>query len=121
MIRQATHEKFDMDLVMEKKVFFTSVRGFYNIEDGADFLDNYNKIVKKINPREYSFVLECEDLKTLSQEMTLVLENCFDLYKATRFKKVYCIEPSSSIALIQLKKIQRTTGLDVEFVKEKSF
>ncbi|MNV84978.1 hypothetical protein D3C71_1788960 [compost metagenome] len=112
----ASHDKFDLKIDSEQKVFSAEVRGYFNEQDGLASLEGYNLVISKINPSEYTLLLNCELLETSSPEMADVLKNCFIMYKHQGFKKIELLETTSKIAMKQIKKIIKDVGVEVEII-----
>lgn len=121
MIKQASHPNYEMDLDTGKKVFVAEVKGFFKLEVGQLFIDDYNKVISKINPSEYTLVVDPETLKTASQDLIPTLKACYKLYESSKFKKVLMVTPSSAISAMQLRKVQKETGVEMEFVDSNPF
>lgn len=121
MMKQASHSKYDITWDNEKKAIVMEVRGFFKPEDGESFIKDYNSMIAKVNPSEYTLVVDPEDLKTSSQDMIPVLKGCFELYKSSGFKEVLMVTPTSAISTMQLKNIQKETGVKMEFVKSNPY
>lgn len=121
MTKQVSHSKYDISWDKEKKVILMDVRGFFKPEDGESFIKDYNSIVSKIKPSEYTLVVDPEDLRTSSQDMLPVLKGCFELYESSGFKEVLMITPTSAISAMQLKNVQKDTGVRMEFVKSNPY
>jgi len=99
-----------------KKVLFITVGGFFQEEDGKNFLNDYNNAVKS----SFTLALESSELSTSKAEMIPILENCIKMYKATGFKNIVSTPPSSAIAAMQLKRLLSSLNVDIEFVSDLS-
>ncbi|PAB60681.1 hypothetical protein [Anaeromicrobium sediminis] len=117
MIKQASHAKYDISWDNGKKVILMEVRGFFRPEDGESFLKDYNSMVSKVKPSEYTLVVDPENLKTSAKDMLPVLKGCFELYGSSGFKKILMITPTSATSAMQLKNVQKDTGVKMEFAK----
>ncbi len=103
-----------------KKVLFITVGGFFQEEDGKNFLNDYNNAVKSITPSSFTLALESSELSTSKAEMIPILENCIKMYKSTGFKNIVSTPPSSAIAAMQLKRLLSSLNVDIEFVTDLS-
>jgi hypothetical protein len=101
-----------------KKILFITVGGFFQEEDGKNFLNDYNNAVKSIVPSTFTLALESSDLSTSKADMIPILENCMKMYKDTGFKNIISTSPTSPIALMQLKRLLSSLNLNVEFVSD---
>ncbi|MEW8994368.1 hypothetical protein [Clostridium sp.] len=103
-----------------KKILFIAVGGFFQEEDGKNFLNDYNNAVKSINPSNFTLALESSDLSTSKAEMIPILENCIKMYKATGFKNIVSTPPKSAIAAMQLKRLLSSLNVDIQFISDLS-
>ena len=106
--------KFEID--HGKKLFMVSVWGFYTEEVANDFVKKYNEEVKKITPKDYTLVVNPENLTTSKQEMLPILKGCFQFYMQGGFKKIYMITPTSTSSAMQLKRVARETNFTADFI-----
>lgn len=98
-----------------KKVFIVTVDGFIQEDEGMQFLEDYKNNVSKINPKEYSMIIEGKYLVVSKQEMLPVLGQAISMYIDTGFKKYFGTYPKSAIAKVQLIKIIKDKNFDVIF------
>lgn len=96
-----------------KKAFVVETRGFFGEEEGKNFLKEYQEKVGSINPKRYSFIICGKDLKTSSQDMIDILNNCLKMYKDSGFKDYYTTKPVSAVSWMQLQKLLKENRLDM--------
>lgn len=92
-------------------------QGMFAQEDALAFLNEYQRQVKAINAKNYDVVLNAVDLKVSPQEMLPLLEQCFELYKQTGFKKVFMILGNSVTLKMQVKRVADKAGLNYEIAE----
>lgn len=98
---------------LEKKLEIV-VEGVFSQQNGMDYVTDYNKEIRKINPKEYDLLLDCTKLAVTPADVVPQLQGCFELYKANGFKKVSTIINASNGAIIkmQFNRLARIVKLD---------
>lgn len=94
-----------------KKTVDLVVSGTFTPEKVQRFVNDYQKEVGKVNPKDYSLVLDCTDLDVVTQDMIPDLEACYRMYKDSGFNKVIFEIQDKPIVKMQLSRIARTSGL----------
>ncbi len=107
-------KKYEMTLNKGMKEIAIEVWGMYGTDDAKSFAEDFIKLVSTIHTSEFLLWFDAEKLKVSNQSMVPVIEGSFKMYKNLGFKKIV-ITVGSNVALkMQLKKIARTAGLDIE-------
>ena len=84
--------------------------------DAKGFAQEYSTNVASLTPAQYVLEINCKGMKVLSQEMAQLLEKAIMMYKQTGFKKVVFLMPNETILKMQISRLCRKVGLDMEIV-----
>jgi len=87
-----------------KKILQVTLDGFVKSEAAAKVLAEYNQIVGRVNPKEYSLLIDCTDMGVLQTDAVETLSQLFKLYMSTGFKHIVFVKPKSVIQNMQLEK-----------------
>ncbi|AWB42876.1 hypothetical protein DCC85_00565 [Paenibacillus sp. CAA11] len=100
-----------------KKVVHAVLDGFPAPDAAAKTLQNYNNIVGGIDAKEYSLLIDCAKMGVFQPESVPALEKLFKLYMETGFKHVVFVNPTNTVAAMQLRRIARgVQGFTGQFV-----
>ncbi|WP_078578279.1 hypothetical protein [Salipaludibacillus agaradhaerens] len=110
-------EKYKLGLNTPAKKVEMEVNGTFSPKDVENFVNEYQKIVDKINATEYTLDIDCSKLDILQQEMVPSMEGAFTLYKESGFKKVI-LNVKSSVLKMQLSRLARNTKLTTAEIVE---
>jgi len=102
---------FTFNLKHEEKTLDIRLDGMATLQNGEEFITEYNKNIAGIKTAEFALVFDATTLKVFSQEVLPMLENCMELYKQTGFKKIIMKMGSSVIVKNQVKRIVEKVGL----------
>ena len=102
---------FAFDLKSGTKDLNVLVEGMFTQQNAADFINEYQKNISRINPGEYNLVFDATNLKVSTQEVLPLLENCLQLYKQAGFKRIEVNISSSTIVKNQIKRVIEKVGL----------
>lgn len=106
---------YEMEIDYDKKAFIIKISGFFKEDDVIQYIDEYYKKLKYIDPSKFSLVLIADDLAASSQYMLPKLESVVNIYKSTGFKNVFSTYPKSFLARIQIEKLSDLCGFNVSF------
>lgn len=97
------------------------VAGSFTSEEANKFIKDYQtKIGSLPNTKDFTLVLDCNELNLVKPENLNDLKNCFILYKETGFKEViFEVEKGELFLKMQLNRLGRETGLNNIKVVEK--
>jgi hypothetical protein len=109
-------KKYEMTLNNTKKEVNVRIWGMYGPDDAKSFVEDFTKIVSTIQTSEFVLSFDAEELKVSAQEMLPMLEGCFKMYKDLGFKKVVAKVENNVTLKMQLKRLGRNAGLDIEIV-----
>lgn len=108
-----------VEVKSEEKKVFAYVPDKMNDELIQSFLGQYGSAVKSINPSEYELVVDCTEMKVISPELVPSLEATMGMYVKDGFGKVSFIVTGSPVFKMQMMRIARSAGLDLELVDAK--
>lgn len=92
-----------------------TVGGFITPEEGKSFIEEYESIIKSLDTKNTSLILDGRDLKASTQEMLPMLQGCMMLYMRDNFKKVFMINFASSVTNSQVARVAKEIGFDSKY------
>jgi hypothetical protein len=98
------------------KAFIITLNGYAKPERANNFIDMYNHHVSKVNPNQYTLIVDSTELKTFPKEVLPVLEKSYQLYMKTGFKKVVMVFPDHITGKMQLRRVGKIANFDGQFV-----
>lgn len=109
---------FQMEVNTAKKVFTIIAAGFFTMEEGQKFAEEYQTKVKTFAPQDYSLIVDGKDVKPSSPEVADALQGVMGMYLSVPFKKRYIVKLSSVVAQSQVQRLgKQVPGFDqIEFV-----
>jgi hypothetical protein len=96
---------YEINLDNTNKRIIITFAGFMNEVEGDKFFNEYNQEIRKISSKDYSLVLNIEEMKAIEQKNLPKMKESFNLYKAAGFKKMFALKPKSVITSMQLKRV----------------
>lgn len=96
---------YKMEVDNSKKVFSIYASGFFSMQEGMQFIAEYQAKTSQINPNEYTLIVDGREVKASAQEVVEQLKNMLMLYMSVPFKKRIIIQQQSVIAANQTKRI----------------
>lgn len=109
-------KKYELALNKTMKEITVRVWGIYRPDDAKDFVEDFTKIVSTIQTSQFVLSFDATQLKVSTQGMIPMLEGCFKMYQDLGFKKVVAKVENNVTLKMQLKRIGRTTGFNIEIV-----
>lgn len=101
---------YKIDVDKSRKLFLVRVGGFFKDDEAEQFIQDYLKEFKAINPAEYELVLDCKELSVSGKDMVPVLKERLEMYISQGYKKVYFVKLNSAVGMLQLKKVGVESG-----------
>ncbi len=98
---------FKMEVDKLKKVFTIVASGFFSMQEGIDFMNEYRSKAAQIIPEEYTLVVDGREVKTSAQDVAEQLKNMIMLYMSVPFKKRIIIQQQSAVAASQTKRLAK--------------
>ncbi len=96
---------YDMKLDEDKKVFHAQASGFFESEDGASFMRDYDELTKSLKADVYTLILDAPELKPSSPEVAAALSILLQKYMDVPFKKRYLITQGNPVTIMQFKRL----------------
>ena len=93
------------------KVVDMVVSGTFTPEKAQQFINDYQNRIGAITAENFTLKFDCTDLDVVTQDMIPDLEQCYQLYKSSGFKKVIFEIKKNPIIKMQLSRIARKVGL----------
>jgi len=115
-IGELTMKKHELALNKSKKEVNIRIWGMIGPDDAKSFVEDFTALVSTIQTSEYTLSFDANELKVSIQAMLPMLESCFKMYKDLGFKKVIIKIENNVTLRMQIKRIAKTTGLDIEMV-----
>jgi len=90
-----------------KKVIFVKVTGMVKKEEVVDYINELKNEISKINPREYTFIIDAKEQKALSQDAIPLMKDAFQIYVGTPFANRFSVVLDSAIASSQVNRVAK--------------
>ncbi|OPX46250.1 hypothetical protein CLHUN_00660 [Ruminiclostridium hungatei] len=98
---------FEMEVDKLKKVFTIVAAGFFSMQEGIDFMNEYRSKAAQIVPEEYTLIVDGREVKTSAQDVAEQLKNMIMLYMSVPFKKRIIVQQQSAVAASQTKRLAK--------------
>lgn len=98
---------FKMDIDSAKKVFSIYAAGFFSMQEGMDFMKEYQTKTAQISAKDYTLVVDGREVKTSAQDVAEQLKSMITLYMSAPFKKRIVIQQQSAVAANQTSRLIR--------------
>jgi hypothetical protein len=108
---KVTGEKYELEYIASKNMFFIKVWGFYSLEDGMAFIKDYNAETKKFLPAKTFLIIDGTGLKTSKLEAKVLLVECIKLYMQLAYKNRIFIKCQSPTATLMIKSAMKEGGM----------
>lgn len=93
------------------------VYGKFAEEKEQEFIKEFQSIVSKINPVEYTLSADCSDMQVLSQEYIDNLSQTIAMYKQVGFQNIEIKIEASPVIKMQLNRVARNVGANLTFIE----
>ena len=111
---------YTMDLNNQKKYLHLKACGFFSVEDGQSFLNDYNKIVKTFSTSSYNLIIDASDLKASGAGSAELLGKLLHRYIEVPFNKRYLVA-DNPVTKSQFRRLgEQVPGWDVESIESLS-
>lgn len=87
------------------------VRGTFTPQQAQDFHAEYQKKVKSIDANNFTLIVDCLDMKIITQDMIEKLQFSFEMYRDSGFKEVQFIIKKNITMKMQLNRVSRNAKL----------
>ncbi len=98
---------YKIELDSTKKALKATVSGMLSKEDIKNYLEEMTAHSSKINPKDYSLIIDAREQKTLTQDSLPYAEKVMKFYAETPFAKRFSVVLSSSIAMSQANRVSK--------------
>lgn len=99
------------------KALIVKLSGFAQAEKSGSYVDLFRQCASRVPVQEYSLIIDSGELKTFPPAVLPVLEESYQLYMSTGFKKVTLVNPKEGVARMQLSRVARKVGFTGNFVE----
>ncbi|GAA0455710.1 hypothetical protein [Alkalibacillus silvisoli] len=106
---------YNFSIDQGSKTVNLEVNGQYDPEKQAQFVQDYNNIIKQVNPVEYTLFADCSSMGVTSQEYIDRLGGALGLYKESGFSKVVMDVGNQPVVKMQLSRVAKQVGLELEY------
>lgn len=96
---------YKIEIDHTKKIFSIFASGFFSMQEGLDYMNEYKEKTSQINPKEYTLIVDGREVKTSAQDVAEQLKNMIMLYMSVPFKKRIIVQQQSAVAAGQTKRI----------------
>lgn len=80
--------KFEFENNASRKELKVKLKGMFNQEDAVAYINEYKDIIKRINPNETVFNIDCTQMTVTPADVVPQLQGCFEMYRDDNFKKI---------------------------------
>lgn len=109
-------KKYEIKMDKSKKEMNIKIWGMFEESDAKGFIEDFQKELSAIQPSEFVLAFDANELNVSRPEMLPMLEGCFNMYKECKFKKVIANVGKNITLKMQLSRIGRSTGLDIDII-----
>lgn len=109
-------KKYDMSLDKTNKQLNVTIGGMFEPDDANGFVKEFTATLSTVQASEFVLSFDAKDLKVSRPEMLPMLEGCFKMYKEFGFKKVVAKVDNNVTLKMQLSRVARNVGLNLEVV-----
>ncbi len=96
---------FTMEVDQTKKIFSIFASGFFTMQEGVDYINEYRTKTSQLDPKEYTLIVDGREVKASAQDVAEQLKNMLMLYMSVPFKKRIIVQQQSAVASGQTKRI----------------
>jgi len=109
-------KKYAMSVARLNKELRIRIWGMFEPKDANEFVEEFKKTMCTIKGPEYVLAFDAKELNVSKPEMVPMLEGCFKMYKECNFKKVLIKVENNATLKMQLGRLARNVGLNLELV-----
>jgi hypothetical protein len=102
---QGQNSSYELKVDSSKKIFHAQAAGFFTIEDGTSFFNDYQKITKTFPAEEYTLIIDAPELKPSSPQVADMLGELLGAYMAVPFKARFLTTAGNVVAVSQFKRL----------------
>lgn len=98
---------YKMEVKTNERILLITMSGLMTEKESLAYIEELNKNIKRINPTQYSMVVDTRELKASPQNLINLMEQAMELITTTPFKRRYSIMPKSAVATMQVKRVSK--------------
>ncbi len=104
---------YRLDVDRSNKRFTVILSGFWTLEEGTRYLDDYQEQVSSFDPREYVLMIDARDIKTSTPEVANLFQKALQLFVQDPFKNRFMTKLRHVMAQLQIARLgQAIPGFD---------
>lgn len=100
----------------KNKVVRIQMKGFADKSQVEPVLKDFQLLLQRVNPKEYTLFFDCTALNTFLPEFLPLLEDFYRMYMELEFKRVIIVSPQHLPSKMQLKRIGKKCDFNGIFV-----
>lgn len=105
--------KYSIDIKASIKTIEIVTEGFFSAEEGKNYIQDYNSTLKKINPSQYSLVVDASKQSVVSQDVKVILTDALKLYSSSGFKTVTVKTGNNAVLKMQCSNIVSSNKFNI--------
>lgn len=107
---------YEINIEESKKALYVKASGFFKEEDALAYINDFQAALKKINVPSYTLLIDATEQKAVAQDVIDELKSAMKMYMDCGFKKIAILNPTSSVAKMQVQKCVRELNFNGAFV-----
>ena len=100
-----------MSVDCNNNTFTVEASGLFNNEIAQEFIDEYNRHVKTINPSDFYLIINCKKLLPVPEDNYPYLRKVIKMYMEANFNKRFCVVMDNSELFSQLMQLDTSNFL----------
>lgn len=104
--------KYEMHIEKDKKIFRAYAEGFFSMEDGAGFTNDF--IEKSKGLSDFTLIVDARGVKPSTPEVAAALGNAIRMYIQTPFKARYIVRQESAVGHMQSKRLTKSIVAELD-------
>lgn len=102
---------FTIKVDKANKFIDMAVRGSFTPQQAQDFHKEYQSKVGSIDAKNFTLIVDCLDMKIITQDMIEKLQFSFEMYRDSGFKEVQFVIKKNITMKMQLNRVARNAKL----------
>lgn len=99
---------FKMEADNAKHVFLVVAGGFFTMEEGGKFVEEYQRKIASFKPEDYTLIVDAKEVKASSPEVADALQSAMVMYISVPFKKRFMVKLASTVAQSQVVRLGKS-------------
>ena len=97
------HNNYEFNFDYNKKIYTIKLKGCFTEEAVSSLKESYQEAIGKLNPIEYSLIIDNTELQFSASKMIPYMQECMQMYLNTGFRCVFMTKPNSVLTMLQAK------------------